>query len=48
MNQEVTDKVVLSRYGEVCRTLSNWHYEKYGTTLDREDLTLDQWMNPSA
>ena len=44
MNQEVTDKVVLSvmaKYAERSAT----GLKKYGTTLDREDLTLDQWIN---
>ena len=44
MNQEVTDKVVLSvmaKYAERSAT----GLRKYGTTLDREDLTLDQWIN---
>ena len=43
MNQEVTDKVVLSvmaKYAERSAT----GLRKYGTTLDREDLTLDQWI----
>ena len=43
MNQEVTDKVVLSvmaKYAERSAT----GIRKYGTTLDREDLTLDQWI----
>ena len=44
MNQEVTDKVVLSvmaKYAERSAT----GLKKYGTTLDRKDLTLDQWIN---
>ena len=44
MNQEVTDKVVLSvmaKYAERSAT----GLKKYGTTLDRDDLTLDQWIN---
>jgi hypothetical protein len=44
MNQEVTDKVVLSvmaKYAERSTT----GLKKYGVTLDREDLTLDQWIN---
>jgi hypothetical protein len=44
MNQEVKDKVVLSvmaKYAERSAT----GLKKYGTTLDREDLTLDQWIN---
>lgn len=43
MKQEVTDKVVLSvmaKYAERSAT----GLRKYGTTLDREDLTLDQWI----
>jgi hypothetical protein len=47
MNQEVTDKVVLSvmaKYAERSAT----GLKKYGTTLDREDLTLDQWINHFA
>ena len=44
MEKEVTDKVVLSvmaKYAERSAT----GLKKYGTTLDREDLTLDQWIN---
>jgi len=44
MNQEVKDQVVLSvmaKYAERSAT----GLRKYGTTLDREDLTLDQWIN---
>ena len=44
MNQEVTDKVVLAvmaKYAERSAT----GLKKYGTTLDREDLTLEQWIN---
>lgn len=44
MNQEVTDQVVLSvmaKYAERSTT----GLKKYGVTLDREDLTLDQWIN---
>jgi hypothetical protein len=44
MNQEVTDKVVLAvmaKYAERSAT----GLKKYGVTLDREDLTLDQWIN---
>jgi hypothetical protein len=44
MNQEVTDKVllaVMAKYAERSAT----GIRKYGTTLDREDLTLDQWLN---
>jgi hypothetical protein len=44
MEQEITDKVVLSvmaKYAERSAT----GLRKYGTTLDREDLTLDQWIN---
>ncbi len=44
MNQEVKDQVVLSvmaKYAERSAT----GLKKYGTTLDREDLTLDQWIN---
>jgi hypothetical protein len=43
MNQEITDKVVLAvmaKYAERSAT----GLKKYGTTLDREDLTLDQWI----
>ena len=43
MNQEVTDKVVLSvmaKYAERSTT----GLKKYGVTLEREDLTLDQWI----
>jgi len=44
MNQEITDKVVLAvmaKYAERSAT----GLKKYGTTLEREDLTLDQWIN---
>ena len=44
MEKEITDKVVLSvmeKYAERSAT----GLRKYGTTLDREDLTLDQWIN---
>ena len=44
MNQEVKDQIVLSvmaKYAERSAT----GLRKYGTTLDREDLTLDQWIN---
>ena len=44
MNQEVKDQVVLAvmaKYAERSAT----GLKKYGTTLDREDLTLDQWIN---
>jgi hypothetical protein len=44
MEQEITDKVVLAvmaKYAERSAT----GLKKYGTTLDREDLTLDQWIN---
>ena len=44
MEQEITDKVVLAvmaKYAERSAT----GIRKYGTTLDREDLTLDQWIN---
>ena len=44
MNQEVTDKVVLSVMAKYAER-SNVGLKKYGTTLDREDLTLDQWIN---
>ena len=43
MNQEVKDQVVLSvmaKYAERSAT----GLRKYGTTLDREDLTLEQWI----
>ena len=43
MNQEVKDQVVLSvmaKYAERSAT----GLKKYGTTLDRDDLTLDQWI----
>jgi len=43
MNQEVTDKVVLAvmaKYAERSAT----GLKKYGVTLDREDLTLEQWI----
>ena len=44
MEQEITDKVVLAvmaKYAERSAT----GLKKYGTTLEREDLTLDQWIN---
>ena len=44
MNQEVTDQVVLSvmaKYAERSAT----GLKKYGTTLDREDLTIYDWIN---
>lgn len=44
MNQEVKDQVVLAvmaKYAERSAT----GLRKYGVTLDREDLTLDQWIN---
>ena len=44
MNQEIKDQVVLyvmAKYAERSAT----GLRKYGTTLDREDLTLDQWIN---
>jgi hypothetical protein len=44
MKQEVEDQIVksvLAKYVE----RSNTGLKKYGTTLDREDLTLDQWIN---
>ena len=43
MNQEVKDQIVLSvmaKYAERSAT----GLRKYGVTLDREDLTLDQWI----
>lgn len=44
MNQEVTDKVVLSVMAKFAER-SATGLRKYGTTLDREDLTLEQWIN---
>ena len=44
MNQEVKDQVVLSvmaKYSE----RSAVGLRKYGTTLDREDLTIFDWLN---
>ena len=44
MNQEIKDQVVLAvmaKYAERSAT----GLKKYGTTLDREDLTLEQWIN---
>jgi len=44
MNQEVTDKIVLSvmaKYAERSAT----GLKKYGTTLDRGDLTIFDWVN---
>jgi hypothetical protein len=44
MNQEVKDKVVLSvmaKYAERSAT----GIRKYGVTLDREDLTIFDWIN---
>jgi len=43
MKQEIEDQIVksvLAKYVE----RSNTGLKKYGTTLDREDLTLDQWL----
>ena len=43
MNQEVKDQIVLSvmaKYAERSET----GLRKYGTTLDREDLTLEDWI----
>ena len=43
MNQEVKDQIVLSvmaKYAERSAT----GIRKYGVTLDREDLTLEQWI----
>lgn len=44
MNQEVKDQVVLSVMAKFAER-SETGLRKYGTTLDREDLTLDQWIN---
>ena len=44
MNQQVKDQVVLSvmaKYSE----RSAVGLRKYGTTLDREDLTIFDWLN---
>ena len=44
MEQEITDQIVLSvlaKYAERSRV----GIEKYKTTLDRNDLTLDDWIN---
>jgi hypothetical protein len=44
MNQEVKDRVVLSvmaKYAERSAT----GLRKYGVTLDREDLTIFDWIN---
>ena len=44
MEKEVKDQIVLSvmaKYAERSET----GLRKYGTTLDREDLTLEQWIN---
>ena len=44
MNQEVKDQVVLAVMAKYAQR-SATGLKKYGTTLDREDLTLDQWIN---
>ena len=44
MNQKVTDKIVLSvmaKYAE--RSAAG--LKKYGVTLDRQDLTIYDWIN---
>ena len=44
MEQEITDKVVLAVMAKYAQR-SATGLKKYGTTLQREDLTLDQWIN---
>lgn len=44
MNQEVKDQVVLSVMAKYAER-SNTGLRKYGTTLERNDLTLEQWIN---
>lgn len=44
MNQEVKDQIVLAVMAKFAER-SATGLRKYGTTLDREDLTLDQWIN---
>jgi hypothetical protein len=44
MNQEVKDQVVLSVMAKYAER-SNKGLRKYGTTLDREDLTIYDWLN---
>ena len=44
MNQEVKDQIVLSVLAKYAER-SNKGLRKYGTTLDREDLTIYDWLN---
>ena len=44
MNQEVKDQVVLSVMAKYAER-SAVGLRKYGTTLDREDLTIFDWLN---
>ena len=44
MNQEVKDQVVLSVMAKFAQR-SATGLKKYGTTLDREDLTIYDWIN---
>jgi hypothetical protein len=43
MNQEVKDQVVLSVIAKYAER-SNVGLKKYGVTLDREDLTIYDWI----
>lgn len=43
MNQEIKDQVVLDVMAKFAQR-SNVGIKKYGVTLDRTDLTLDQWL----
>ena len=43
MNQEIKDQVVLDVMAKFAER-SNVGIKKYGVTLDRTDLTLDQWL----
>lgn len=44
MNQEVKDQVVLAVMAKFAER-SATGLKKYGTTLDREDLTIYDWIN---
>lgn len=44
MNQKVTDKIVLSVMAKYAQR-SEAGLKKYGVTLDREDLTIYDWIN---
>lgn len=44
MNQKVTDKIVLSVMAKYAQR-SEAGLKKYGVTLDRQDLTIYDWIN---